>query len=149
VLRAEEGEVVAQGSVDIDVGQSAKTSKSKTKSKTKATTGTTTAVAEIRHFTVNAPLRSFGIGTELLAAALDTAFSPSSSISRVIVLSSPYTSGGERVFTKCGFVPVSPEPEWRTDAALGFTRKAGRWLAVDAAKWAAARPGVFAKKLTG
>lgn len=101
--------------------------------------------AEIRHLAVDAQLRRYGIASELVAAALDAAFGGTgdTAISRVVVLTSPFSAGGEGVWAKCGFVPVSPEAGWRRDPGIGMLARKGRWMAVERGQWAVARRRVM------
>ncbi|KAL1411096.1 hypothetical protein Q8F55_002046 [Vanrija albida] len=111
-----------------------------------------TRLAEIRHLDIDAPVRRKGVATELVATALDHAFgvaglhadSPAAkpgSIAKVVVLTSPFTPGGDAFWQKLGFAPV-PAAEsagWRVDAPLGLLKQSGHWLAIDAPTWARTR----------
>lgn len=104
-------------------------------------------VVEIRHFTVDGPVRKYGIGTELLVTALDAAFATPGT-GRVIALTSAFTDGGEHIWTKMGFAPVEPEAGWRASAPLGLLKWTGRWVAVDKATWEVRRTQLFADHKT-
>ena len=151
VLGGSDGEVATPGSVDVTkvstTPAASKSSSSSLSGSAKASTDSSTA--EIRHLTVDAPLRKFGIGTELVAAALDAAFSPTSSTQRVVVLTSPYTPGGERVFTKCGFAGIEADKAWREPEPLGLLKLKGRWLGVSRDVWAKKRGEIFAASAAG
>lgn len=117
--------------------------------------------AEIRHLDVRAVYRRHGVGTELLGAALDTAFGltpgnneandvgKQATVTRVIALAAPFTPGGDALWSKMGFVRV-PEAEvakegWRTDKGVGLKKWAGHWVAVEREGWLAARDNLYSR----
>lgn len=128
---------------------------------TKEEPTSSSSTAEIRHLDVNAPYRRHGVGTELLGAALDTAFGltpgdneandvgKQATVTRVIALTSHFTPGGNGVWLKMGFSPV-PEAEaaregWRSDAGVGLRRWKGQWISVRREEWLAARENLYSR----
>lgn len=126
--------------------------------KDKKDEGAASGLAEIRHLDIESPLRRKGVATELVATALDHAFgiagldgSPAAkagAITRVVVLTSPFTPGGDKFWTKLGFSPVpsSDSAGWRVDGPLGLLKQSGHWIAVDAATWTRKRDELAAPK---
>jgi GNAT superfamily N-acetyltransferase len=94
--------------------------------------------AQIRHLDVDHPVRRVGVATELLTAALDHAFK---NVEKVVVMTNPFSPGGEKVFTRCGFKPVPPaeSSHWEQPQAVGLFKWKGRWLAVTREDWVARR----------
>ncbi|WOO81403.1 uncharacterized protein LOC62_03G004931 [Vanrija pseudolonga] len=148
VLGAEEGEVSQDKNVLRQRGKKDK----------KDEGGAAAGLAEIRHLDIDSPVRRKGVATELVATALDHAFgiagldgSPAAkagAITRVVVLTSPFTPGGDKFWTKLGFspVPASESAGWRVDGPLGLLKQSGHWLAVDAATWTRKRDELAAPK---
>lgn len=117
--------------------------------------------AEIRHLDVIPPYRRHGVGTELLGAALDVAFGLTpghneandagrqATVTRVIALTSPFTPGGDALWTKMGFARVPSgdvvREGWRTNTGVGALKWAGNWVAVDRQAWMAARESLYSR----
>lgn len=145
ILGADEGDVAAPDSVELlTPRESDKKSKSKIKAKANET-NSEMELAEIRHLSVDAGVRRFGIGTELVATALDYAFSVAT-VKRVIVLTSPFTPGKNRIWDKTGFKPVPRENGWRESEPLGLFNWTGVWMAVDRESWEEKRAIIFGGK---
>ena len=111
--------------------------------------------AQLRHLVVDIPVRRHRVGLELLVHALDKAFgftedgrSSNTGIERVVVLTNPFTPGGERILYKCGFVPLAPESVsgWAAPPKLGLLGWQGRWMGVSRETWAEKRGGIFDRK---
>lgn len=114
------------------------------------TTGHTDA--EIRHLTCDLQYRHNGVGTELIAAALDHAFGiaadgsmgQNTGILRVILLTNPFTRGGEDVWDKTGFKPIKvPDPQWRQPDVFGIGKWHGRWMGILKQDWVKQREHLF------
>lgn len=108
--------------------------------------------AEIRHLTCDLQFRHNGVGTELIAAALDHAFgiaadgSPTQNtgILRVIICTNPFTRGGEEVWEKTGFKPIKvPDANWRTPYVYGIGKWQGRWMGILKQDWLKRREYLF------
>lgn len=116
--------------------------------------GAASNIVQIRHLDVDHPVRKKGIATELLATALDHAFGIAplgqapTPADKVVILSNPFTPGGEKLFKKFGFTPVSAEEskDWSQPEAVGLFKWKGRWLSVDRGEWAARRTAILSKK---
>jgi hypothetical protein len=114
-------------------------------------------IVQIRHLDVDQPVRTECIATELLATALDHAFGivllcpAPNPADKVIILSNPFAPGGDQLFKKIGFTPVSPEESkyWSQPEAVGLSKWKGRWLSVDRGDWAAMRTAISRKKRSG
>jgi RimJ/RimL family protein N-acetyltransferase len=111
-------------------------------------------IVQIRHLDVDQAVRKAGIATEMLAAALDHAFDIAplgqvpTAADKVIILSNSFAPGGEKLFKKFGFTPVSAEEskDWSQPEAVGLFKWKGRWLAVTRGDWTARRAEVLSKK---
>lgn len=108
--------------------------------------------AEIRHLTCDLQFRHNGVGTELIAAALDHAFgiaadgslAANTGVLRVILCTSPFTRGGEEVWDKTGFKPISvPDASWRTPDTWGIGKWQGRWMGILKHDWVKRREYLF------
>ena len=173
VLGEDEGEMGQEGVVDglLDRSSSSgsgSTGSSKGKGReglrkrtttTPAAKGDTTTgekgTAQLRHLVVDIPVRRHRVGLELLVHALDKAFgftedgrSSNTGIERVVVLTNPFTPGGERILNKCGFLPLAPESVsgWAAPPKLGLLGWQGRWMGVSRETWAEKRGGIFDRK---
>lgn len=120
--------------------------------KTKTDTASTGQDAEIRHLTCDLQYRHNGVGTELIAAALDHAFgiaADGSSVGptgvlRVILCTNPFTRGGEEVWEKTGFKPITvPDAAWRTPDTYGIGKWQGRWMGILKHDWVKRREYLF------
>lgn len=108
--------------------------------------------AEIRHLTCDLQYRHNGVGTELIAAALDHAFgisadgtsSGSTGVLRVILLTNPFTRGGEEVWDKTGFKVIkTPDATWRKADVYGIGKWEGRWMGILKQDWVKRREFLF------
>lgn len=115
-------------------------------------------LVQIRHLTVDIPVRRAGVGTELLVSALDHAFGiatlpgskgVSNPAEKVIVLTNPLSPGGEKVLRKCGFTSVaeSETEDWPRAEKVGLLGWTGRWMGVSRSEWEAKREVIFAKPI--
>lgn len=101
-------------------------------------------IAQIRHLDVDQPYRRSGVGSELVLVALDYAFSISSGdlsspVDRVIVRTNPLSPDGGKLFTKCGFRPITQAEvgaaAWEKSEKIGLLGWAGEYLNVDRDTW--------------
>ncbi|OXG17370.1 hypothetical protein C366_03458 [Cryptococcus neoformans Tu401-1] len=101
-------------------------------------------IAQIRHLDVDQPYRRSGVGSELVLVALDHAFSISSGdlsspVDRVIVRTNPLSPDGGKLFTKCGFRPITQAEvgaaAWEKSEKIGLLGWAGEYLNVDRDTW--------------
>lgn len=108
--------------------------------------------AEIRHLTCDLQYRHNGVGTELIAAALDHAFgiaadgtsSGSTGVLRVILCTNPFTRGGEEVWDKTGFKVIkTPDANWRKPDVYGMGKWEGRWMGILKQDWVKRREYLF------
>lgn len=127
-----------------------KSGDAKQRGKTETKAGSTDA--EIRHLTCDLQYRHNGVGTELIAAALDHAFGISASgavaaptgILRVIICTNPFTRGGEEVWDKTGFKVIkTPDARWRTPDTFGIGKWQGRWMGILKQDWVKRREYLF------
>lgn len=146
---------------ELDSAAGVPSTSSSTSEKGVTTDSKSGTTAELRHLAVIPPYRRHGVGTELLGAALDVAFGLTpghnesndagrqATVTRVIALTSPFTPGGDALWTKMGFVRV-PDADvtregWRTDTGMGALKWKGHWVAVDREAWIKAREGLYSR----
>lgn len=150
VLGSEEGEM---GGMIEQIGyekQDAGAKASLRRRNVKTTAEGSAGLVQIRHLVVDIPVRRAGIATELLVSALDQAFALTAmegarSAERVVVLADPLSPGGEKVFRKCGFVPVPDDQmeSWKRPEEVGLMRWRGRWLGLSRGDWVKRRETLF------
>lgn len=105
-------------------------------------------IVQIRHLDVDHPLRRQGVATELLAAALDHAFniaplgSAPAPAETVIILSNPFTPGGEKLLKKFGFT-VSASNDWPQPKSVGLLQWKGRYFELSRTEWASRRDAIL------
>jgi N-acetylglutamate synthase-like GNAT family acetyltransferase len=141
VLGAEEGEV-ADAKHIMDVGSVQKGSPVAARNGLRQRKGKGkefSDVVQIRHLDVDHPYRRHGIGTELLASALDQIFSLG--MEKVLVQTSPL--GGDRIFVRTGFVNAAGD--WPEAEKVGLGSWQSKWMALEKAEWVFIRQTLFAK----
>lgn len=100
-------------------------------------------VIQIRHLDVDIPFRKAGVAKELLLAGLDVAFESSSTANEAIVLTSPFTPGGNRLWRSLGFKRIEGRSDWALPATVGLLGWSEEWWAISRERWSESRKAII------